>query len=118
MELSNVLNSLGNAHRNRSEFKKALRCYEESLRVRVKSGEELSIANTKNNIGAVLATLEQPARAQAFYADALRRQPYLVVTILMWPRHCLTWGSSMLTATKKALVYNSFKKVCPIFLRT
>lgn len=66
------MNALGNAHRNRLEFARALRCYEESLRIRLKAGEELSVANTKNNIGAVLVALEQNDRAKAFYADALR----------------------------------------------
>jgi tetratricopeptide (TPR) repeat protein len=72
VELADVLNSLGNAYRKQSEPQKALRCYEECLRIRLIAGDEIQVANTKNNIGAVLATLDEKMRAKAFYAHALR----------------------------------------------
>ena len=72
MELSNVLNSVGNVHRNRGEVKRALRCYEESLRIRTKVHDELGVANTKNNIGAIFTAMGRNDRARRFYAEALR----------------------------------------------
>ena len=72
IEMSNVLNSLGNVHRNRGELRRALRCYEESLRIRLLSGDQLSVANTKNNIGAIFTSMGQINRARQLYADALR----------------------------------------------
>lgn len=72
IELSNILNSVGNVHRNRGEVRRALKCYEESLRIRARAGAELSIANTKNNIGALFMSMDHTDRARQFYAEALR----------------------------------------------
>ena len=72
VELSNALNSLGNVHRNRGELRRSLRCYEESLRIRQLAGDRLSVANTKNNIGAIFTSMDQISHARQFYADALR----------------------------------------------
>ena len=72
VELSNILNSVGNVHRNRGEVRRALRCYEESLRIRTRAGDQLSIANTKNNIGAIFSSMDQVGRARQFYAESLR----------------------------------------------
>ena len=72
LELSNGLNSLGNLLRNVSDFKQALDCYDQSLTIRTGLGDELLVANTKNNIGAVLSAMEDLDRAMAFSAEALR----------------------------------------------
>ena len=72
LELSNALNSLGNLLRNASDFEQALDCYDLSLAIRLELGDQLKIANTKNNIGAVLSAMEELDRAMAFSAEALR----------------------------------------------
>jgi tetratricopeptide (TPR) repeat protein len=72
LELSNALNSLGNLLRNASDFEQALDCYDQSLAIRIELGDQLKIANTKNNIGAVLSAMEELDRAMAFTAEALR----------------------------------------------
>jgi tetratricopeptide (TPR) repeat protein len=72
IELSNILNSVGNVHRNRGEIRRALKCYEESLRIRIRAGAELNVANTKNNIGALFMSMDHTDRARQFYAEALR----------------------------------------------
>jgi tetratricopeptide (TPR) repeat protein len=72
IELSNALNSLGNVHRNRGELRRGLRCYEESLRIRLLVGDKLSVANAKSNIGAIFTSMGQISRARNYYADALR----------------------------------------------
>jgi tetratricopeptide (TPR) repeat protein len=72
IELSNILNSVGNVHRNRGEVRRALKCYEESLRIRYRAGDSLSVANTKNNIGALFMSMDHIDRARQFYAEALR----------------------------------------------
>jgi tetratricopeptide (TPR) repeat protein len=71
VELSNILNSVGNVHRNRGEVRRALKCYEESLRIRSQAGDELSVANSKNNIGALFMSMDQTDKARRFYAEAL-----------------------------------------------
>jgi len=72
LELSNALNSLGNLLRNVTDFHQALNCYDQSLTIRIELGDQVKIANTKNNIGAVLLALEELDRAMAFSAEALR----------------------------------------------
>jgi tetratricopeptide (TPR) repeat protein len=72
LELSNALNSLGNLLRNVSDFHQAMDCYDQSLAIRIELGDQVKIANTKNNIGAVLSALEELDRAMAFSAEALR----------------------------------------------
>ena len=71
-ELSNALNSMGNMLRNISDFDQALDCYNQSLILRTDLGDELLIANTKNNIGAGLSAIGKLDRAMAFSAEALR----------------------------------------------
>jgi tetratricopeptide (TPR) repeat protein len=71
-ELSNALNSMGNLLRSDSNNDRALDCYDKSLTIRDQLGDELMIANTKNNIGAVLAAVKVFDRAMAFSAQALR----------------------------------------------
>jgi len=71
-ELSNALNSMGNMLRNVSDFDQALDCYNQSLILRTDLGDELLIANTKNNIGAGLSAISKLDRAMAFSAEALR----------------------------------------------
>lgn len=85
VELSNVLNSVGNVHRNRGEMKRALKCYEESLRIRLNANCELSIANTKNNIGALFMSIDRIDRARLYYAESLR-----IKTEILGPRHIET----------------------------
>ncbi|KAL7554545.1 hypothetical protein ACHAWF_018004, partial [Thalassiosira exigua] len=72
LHLSNALNSLGNLLRNVSQFEQALDCYGQSLTIRIGIGDELLIANTKNNIGAALLALALLDRAMAFSAISLR----------------------------------------------
>lgn len=72
IELSNILNSVGNVHRNRGEVRRALKCYEESLRIRSQSGDKLGVANSKNNIGALFMSMDRTETARRFYAEALR----------------------------------------------
>ena len=71
LELSNALNSLGNLLRN-NNHEKALDFCAQSLTIRVGLGDELLVANTKNNIGAVFLAMEDLDRAMAFSAEALR----------------------------------------------
>ena len=71
-ELSNALNTMGNLLRNVSDFNQALDCYNQSLVIRTELGDELMIANTKNNIGAGLSAMSNLDRAMAFSAEALR----------------------------------------------
>jgi tetratricopeptide (TPR) repeat protein len=70
-ELSGVLTSLGNIHTQRRELKKALKCHQESLRIRMGCGDELASANSKNNIAACLASVGHIDEAKFLYAEAL-----------------------------------------------
>ena len=58
--------------RNVADLERALDCYEQSLTLRIELGDELTIANTKNNLGAVLSAMQDLDRAMAFSAEALR----------------------------------------------
>lgn len=71
-ELSNALNTMGNLLRNSSDYDEALDCYNQSLGLRIELGDELLIANTKNNIGAGLSAMNKLDRAMVFSAEALR----------------------------------------------
>ena len=72
VEIGNILNSVGTVHRNRGELRPAMKCYEESLRIRLNSGDKLSVANIKNNIGALFMSMDQTDDARQCYAEALR----------------------------------------------
>ena len=72
IEVSNALNSMGNILRNSSDFEQALTSYDQSLTIRTRVGDELLIANTKNNIGAALSAAGKVDDALAFAAEALR----------------------------------------------
>lgn len=72
VEVSNALNSMGNILRNSSDFEQALTSYDQSLAIRTRVGDELLIANTKNNIGAALSAMGEIENAIAFAAEALR----------------------------------------------
>jgi len=72
VEISNALNSAGNILRNSSDFEQALTSYDQSLTIRTRVGDELLIANTKNNIGAALSATGEVDDAIAFAAEALK----------------------------------------------
>jgi tetratricopeptide (TPR) repeat protein len=72
VEVSNALNSMGNILRNSSDFEQALSSYDQSLTIRTRVGDELLIANTKNNIGAALSATDKADDAMAFAAEALK----------------------------------------------
>lgn len=72
VEISNALNSMGNILRNSSDFEQALISYDQSLLLRMSAGDELLVANTKNNIGAALSATNELDDAIAFAAEALK----------------------------------------------
>lgn len=72
VEISNALNSMGNILRNSSDFEQALASYDQSLTIRTKIGDDLLIANTKNNIGAALSATDKVDDAMSFAAEALK----------------------------------------------
>lgn len=72
LEVSNCFNSLGNVHWKCGEVEYASVCYTKCLTIRCNTKNTLGVANTKNNIGAILVSVGLKHPAQAFYAEALR----------------------------------------------
>ena len=63
---------MGNLHKALGNIRLAIDFYSQSFQIRKRIGDSLTIANTKNNIGAVLAALGKTERAKGFYSKALQ----------------------------------------------
>lgn len=71
LDASDIMNSLGNAYKKTGDFKRAMKLYQQSYALRRRHGNQLSIANTLNNIGATLYAQGESQSAIKLFAHAL-----------------------------------------------
>lgn len=67
-----IYNSLGSAHRIRSDYSEALDCFFKALEINERIGEKKGMAFNYGNIGIVYKTQEDYANALKYYKTALR----------------------------------------------
>jgi tetratricopeptide (TPR) repeat protein len=78
VEVSDMMNALGNTAKVEGDLDKAMILYRQSLHLRKTLGDELSVANTKNNIGAVFHARGDMAQAMKFFSESLESKTLLL----------------------------------------
>jgi len=78
VEVSDMMNALGNAAKLSGDLDKAMILYRQSLHLRKTLGDELSVANTKNNIGAVFHARGDMSQAMKFFSESLESKTMLL----------------------------------------
>ena len=78
VEVSDMMNALGNTAKVEGDLDKAMILYRQSLHLRKILGDELSVANTKNNIGAVFHARGDMAQAMKFFSESLESKTLLL----------------------------------------
>ena len=78
VEVSDMMNALGNAAKVSGDLDKAMILYRQSLHLRNTLGDELSVANTKNNIGAVFHARGDMSQAMKFFSESLESKTMLL----------------------------------------